>query len=103
MWVVENDFILVWQIGVGLVSMKRSKITFVSFRIEINWAFVSGHRNRLDVRLRIKSNLISAIGSKLNWFLCPGSKSTWFCVGIELDLVFVRGSKSTSVLCAGRK
>ena len=26
-----------------------------------------------------------------------------FSVGIELDLFFVRGSKSTSALCAGRK
>ena len=37
----------------------------VSARIEINWVFVSGHRNRLHIRVDIKIRLISMIGSKL--------------------------------------
>ena len=80
----------------------------------------------------VENDLFLASGSKLNGILCRGieidlilewgSKLTWFqrwsrnsrfyvrdrnwlgfSVGIELDFYFVRGSRSTSVLCAGRK
>ena len=81
----------------------------------------------------VENDLFLASGSKLAGFLCGGieiglmlewgSKLTWFqwwgrtslglhvrdrnwlgfSFGIELDLFFVRGWKSTLVLCAGRK
>ena len=76
-WVVENDFISVWWIGIDLVFMQRPKMT-CSCRIEINWVFVSGHRNGLDVRVGIEIHSISVMGSNLTWFLRAGSKSTWF-------------------------
>ena len=34
-------------------------------------------RNRLDIRVGIKINLISVMGSKLTWLLRAGSKLTW--------------------------
>ena len=33
--------------------------------IEINSVFVSGHRNRIDIRVGIEIDLISRMGSKL--------------------------------------
>ena len=39
---------------------------------------MSGHRNRLDIRMGIKIDLISVVGSKFTWFLCAESKLTWF-------------------------
>ena len=47
-----------------------------SVRIEINCVLVSGHRNRLDIRVGIKIDLISVMRSKLTWFLCAGSNLT---------------------------
>ena len=64
MWVVKND----------LISVCGGS---ASFWIEINWLFVSGHRNRLDIRVGIKIDMISVMGSKLTWFICAGSKLTW--------------------------
>ena len=50
--------------------MWRSKMTCSSVLIEINSALVSGHQNRLDIRVGIENDLISVMGSKLAWFLC---------------------------------
>ena len=74
-----------------------------SIRIENKWVFVSWHRNRLDIGVGNKIDLISVIGSKLTWFSCAGSKLTWFYRWDQTRLFFVRGSKSTSVLCVDRK
>ena len=49
-----------------------------SVRIEINSVFVSGHRNRLHIRVGIGIDLISVMGSKLPWLFCAGSKVTLF-------------------------
>ena len=49
--------------------------------IEINSIFVSGHRNRLDIKVGIEIDWISVMGSRLTWFLCAGSKLTWFFCG----------------------
>ena len=65
MWVVENDLISVWCIGIDLVFVQRSKIICFSVRIEINRVFVSGDRNRLDIRVGIEIDLISVFGSEL--------------------------------------
>ena len=96
----------------------------------INFSVVDRHWFGFGVA--VENDLLLASGSKLNGILCRGieidlilewgSKLTWFqrwsrnsrfyvrdrnwlgfSVGIELDLVFVRGLKSTSVLCVGRK
>ena len=63
-WVVENDFISVWWIGIDLFFVQQSKMTmFCIVRIEIHWVFVSGHRNRLDIRVWIEIDMISVMGS----------------------------------------
>ena len=36
-----------------------------SVSIETSSDFVSGHRNRLDIKVRIENDLISVMGSKL--------------------------------------
>ena len=54
---------------------------------------MSGHRNRLDIRVGIKIDLISVMGSNLTFFWC----------GVEIDLVLASGSNLTdSFLCGGR-
>ena len=88
---------LIWFLFSG-----RKWLVF-SVRIEIYWVFVSWHRNRLDIGVGNKIDLISVIGSKLTWFSCAGSKLTWFYRWDQTRLFFVRGSKSTSVLCVDRK
>ena len=55
----------------------RKRLVF-SFRIEINWVYVSGHRNRPGIRVGTQIDLISVMGSTLTWFLCAGSELTWF-------------------------
>ena len=42
-----------------LVSVWRSKLSCFSVWIEINSVFVSGHRNRLDIKVGIESDLVS--------------------------------------------
>ena len=92
------------------------------------WVFVSGHRNRLDIRVGIEFDLISVIGSKLTRFLCAwrkllfmdrnylvfhgesniicflraGRKWPIFSVGIDW-LSFCAGGRNWVVLDAGRK
>ena len=53
---IEND--LVYSLGRNLLD------------------FVSGHRNRPDIRVETEVDLIPVKGSKLSRFLCVGSKST---------------------------
>ena len=51
-----------------------------------------------------KLTLIPVIGSTFTWFfMCAIEIDLGLSVGIEFALFFVRGPKSTSVLCAGRK
>ena len=57
---------------------------FFSLLIESNSFFVSGNRNRLDIRVAIEIDLISVMGSK--W----GMEADSFLWGIEIGL-FVRG------------
>ena len=63
--------------------------------------FVSGHRNRLDIRVVIEIDLISVMGSKLTW-LMYGSKLTWFCARAENDC-FYCGDRLTWFLCRWSK
>ena len=89
-WVVENDIISLWLVGIDLESFQCGGSALIWFLcsgrkwrvfsvlIEINWVFVSGHRNRLDIRVGVKIDFILVMGSKLTWFLCAGSKLTWF-------------------------
>ena len=66
-----------------------------SVRIEINWVFVTGNRNRLDIGVGIKIDYISVIpGLKLTWFYERDRNWLGFSVRIELDL-FLCGPKST--------
>ena len=81
---VENDLILV----------PRSKLTRF---------FVSGHRNRLDIRMGIEMELISVVSLNKLDFGVRDRNLLHFNVGIEIDLSFVWGSNLTSLLCAGRK
>ena len=74
-------------------SWSGRKWLVFSARIQINWVIVSGHRNRLDIRVGIKIDLILAMGSKLPWFLCPGSKVIWFWRRDRTWLVFGAGVK----------
>ena len=46
--------------------------------------------------------LVLVRGSKLTWFLCGRSRLTCFCVRAENDLVSVYGSKLTWAWCRGR-
>ena len=64
MCVVESDFILVQWIGIDLVIVQRSKMTCFSLPIENNWVFVWRHRTRLGIRVGIRLELISVMGSK---------------------------------------
>ena len=49
---------------------------------------MSGHQNRLDIRVGIEIDLISVMGSKLTWF--------------EVDVVLALRSNLTSFLCGGQ-
>ena len=80
----------------------RKQLVF-SVSIEISSFSVSGHRNRLGIRVGIKLDLISVMRSKLTWFLRAGLKLTCFYCRDRTWLVFRAGVKSASVLCAGRK
>ena len=53
-------------------------MTYLSAWIEINSAFLSAHRNRLDIRVGIRIELISVMVSDLTCFLCAGSNFAWF-------------------------
>ena len=68
-------------------------MTCFSLRIENNWVFVSRHRNRFDIRIGIRIELIAMMGSKLTRILLRG---------IEIDLVLASGSKLTCFLCGGQ-
>ena len=81
--------------------------------VEIDLVFVRGSENHL-FQCEHQNWLVVLCGwSKLSWFQWWGRTSlglhvrdrNWlgFSFGIELDLFFVRGWKSTLVLCAGRK
>ena len=63
--------------------------------IEINRVFESGLQNWLDIRV--------AIEMQIYWFLCAGLKLTWFWRRDPTRLFFWSRSRTTSVLCAGRK
>ena len=63
--------------------------------IEINRVFESGLQNWLDIRV--------AIEMEIYWFLCAGLKLTWFWRRDPTRLFFWSRSRTTSVLCAGRK
>ena len=55
-------------------------MTWFRVWIEINLVFVSGGtKNLFPFRVGIEIDFTSVVGSKL----------TWFCVGIEIDLVLV--------------
>ena len=82
---------LVWLCGLSrMISFQRGGLASVwvycsgrkwlvfRVRFESNWVFVSGHRNRLDSRIGIEIDLISVMGSKINWFQRTGTKLTWF-------------------------
>ena len=81
------------EVGNDLFFASGSKLTVF---------FLSGDRNRLDIRVGIEIYLISVLVSKLTWFYLRDRNSLGFSVGIDLDLFFVQESKSNSVLCAGR-
>ena len=107
---------LIWVLCSG------RKCPVLSVRIEINWVFVSGHRNRLDIRAKIEFDVISMMESKLTSLLYAGSRLTWLrcvdqnllllCAGVIIDFVFVWGPKYVGFnvwieidlfLCANRK
>ena len=67
----------------------------------MKWVFVSENRNRLDIRVGIEIDLISAMGLTSTWFLCAGSKLTLFFVWGSIDLVFCVWSNLTWLLYAG--
>ena len=64
-------------------------MAFSSVRIEINSVFVSGHRNRLDIRVGIEVDLISLMRPKLTWFWC-GYRIYIFVQGVDYNFS-VRG------------
>ena len=84
---------LIWFLWSG-----RKRLIF-SVRIEISSTFALGHRKWLDIRMGIKIDFISMVGSKLTWFLRAGSKLTsfkrrdrsWFvfCAAVKIDFGFV--------------
>ena len=43
----------------------------------MNLVFLSGHRNRLDIRVGIKIDVILVMGSKYILVFVGGSKLTW--------------------------
>ena len=100
----EIDFVVrvVKRVGIDLAFVYRSKTTCSKGRIERNWVLVSGHRNRPDIW----------VGIKLTWLQWWGRNSlvyhlrerNWlgFSVGIKLDFLFVRASKSIWFVCGPR-
>ena len=77
-WVIENFIISVWWIAIDLVLCRGRKRLDLESTSKLAVFFVSGHRNRLDVRVGIKIDLISAMGSTFAWFLRVRSKLAWF-------------------------
>ena len=91
-WVVEIDSISVQGSELNLFLLCCRKWLVFSVWIEINSVFfVSGHRNRLDIRVGIEIGLFSVMQSTLTWFLCAGSKLTWFQCGDRKWLFFCGG------------
>ena len=64
---------------------------------------VEDHRNWLVLTVCIGIDLTSGLESKSFGFCMEGPNWLGFIVATKLDLFFVRGSKLTSLLCAGRK
>ena len=60
------------------------------------------HRNRLDTGIWYRNGVdfINEVENKLRFYLRDRNR-LGFNVGIEHDLCFARGSKQTSILCAG--
>ena len=70
-----------------------SKMTWFRVWIEIILFFVSAGTQNWLVR-RVGTDIHSTSGLE--------SKTTWFCVGVEIDLVLVWWSKLTWFLCGGQ-
>ena len=77
-------------------------MTCFSVWIEMNSVFVSGHRNRVDVRVGIEIYMMSVMGSKLTCFLFAGLELIDFVCGIGIDLIFVWRASLTFFLCLDR-
>ena len=85
------------QILLSFVS--GSRMTWFRFWIKIHLVFVSGGvQNRLVFRARNENDLTSGLVSWLTWF-CVGHRS-WLHLSVraEIDMFFVRCSKSTLFL-----
>ena len=70
------------EIGIDLFFMAVENYFFLVYGSKLTPFFVSGHRNRLDIRVGIEIDLVLVWVSKLTSFLCGGSK---------LSFVFVCG------------
>ena len=69
-WVIENIFISVWLIGIALgICVAVEHDFFLEFESKLNGFLCQG----IEI-VGIKMDLISVMGWKLTWFLCPGSK-----------------------------
>ena len=75
-WLKLIDFSV--GIGIDLFFVWRSKLLLFIAWMEITSVFVSGHRNRRDIKVEIEIDLSSVMSSKLTKFLCARSKLTWF-------------------------
>ena len=101
MWVVQIDLIWVCEIGNDFDSSVEITIDLICVAVEndlflvsgsnLTRFFVSGHRNRLDIRAGIEIDLISVIGSILSWFLLWGSKLTLFWCGCRHWFLYAGG------------
>ena len=119
---IEVDLVFVWVVEIGLISIWGIELDLISCE-DRNWlSFFVGVEmtlfqyldgNQPGLRRGIKINLNVEWRSKLASFQWWGRISLvfyvrdrnriGFSVGIELDFFFLRGSKSPSALCAGRR
>ena len=66
----------------------------------MNSVVVLGHLNRLHIWVRMKIDLISVMGSNQTWFLCGGSKETWFTFGYRSWLFCAGGHGNFFGVCS---
>ena len=90
---LQIDLKFVWVTRIDLISVWRSNLTWIQCRMKYIWLLCGWS----------KMTSFQCGGSALIWLFCCRQKWLGFSVRFKLDLLFVPGSTSTSVLYVGRK
>ena len=101
-WVVKIDVLSVRGIGVDLISVQGSWLTWFVWRSNMTWFRVWTEIDMVFGSGACIIHLRLEWGSKSAWHQCWSR--TYLCVvwGIEMDLVLVWRPKSTCFLCRGK-